>query len=158
MTPDEWKTGMQNEASSVNDREWAMDTKLAAGRFGWRGAGVAAAVFAALGVGVVLLGQFLWRHDAPDQLWLGVMILSGMVGALLGTRRVGALEAGVGALAFLPGAWMTVVALQAVLGNAAPFTPIIGVSNEGVAVLAVIAACAAGSVRTATDRLTLVRA
>lgn len=151
MTPDEWKTGMQNEASSVNDREWAMDTKLAAGRFGWRGAGVAAAVFAALGVGVVLLGQFLWRHDAPDQLWLGVMILSGMVGALLGTRRVGA-------LAFLPGAWMTVVALQAALGNAAPFTPIIGVSNEGVAVLAVIAACAAGSVRTATDRLTLVRA
>ncbi len=110
------------------------------------------------GVGVVLLSQFLWRQDAPDQLWLGVMILSGMVGALLGTRRVAALEAGVGALAFLPGAWMTVVALQAVLGNAAPFTPIIGVSDEGVAVVAVIAACVAGSVRTATDRLTLARA
>ena len=148
MTPDEWTTGMQNEASSVNDREWAMETKLAAGRFGWRGAGVAAAAFAALGVGVVLLSQFLWRQDAPDALWVGVMILSGAVGALLGTRRVGALEAGAGALAFLPGAWLAVVALQAVLGDAAPRDP--GVADQGVTVLAVIAACAAGSIRSLT--------
>ncbi|NTY02279.1 hypothetical protein EXW95_18250 [Deinococcus sp. JMULE3] len=135
-----------------------METKLAAGRSGWRGAGVSALVFAALGVGVVMLGQYIWRHDAPDGLWVGVMILSGMIGALLGARRVGALEAGAGALAFLPGAWLAVVALQAMLSDAAPFTPIIGVSNEDVAVLAVIAACAAGSVRAATHRRTLVRA
>ncbi|GGR83248.1 hypothetical protein [Deinococcus sedimenti] len=157
MTPDEWTTGMHNEASSVNDRKWATQTRLAAGRFWWRGVGVAAAVFAALGVGVVLT-QFLWRHDAQDGLWPGVMILSGVVGAALGARRVMALEAGAGALAFLPGAWLAVVALQAVLGNAAPFTPISGVSDEAGPVLAVIAACAAGSVRAATDRLTLVRA
>ncbi|MXV19024.1 hypothetical protein [Deinococcus xianganensis] len=145
MTPDEWKTGMQNEASSVNDREWAMETKLAAERFGWRSAGVAAAVFAALGVGVVLLTQFLWQHDAPDGLWLGVMVLSGVVGALLGMRRAGPLEAGAGALAFLPGAWLGVVALQAALGDAAPRDP--RVADQGVTMLAVIAACAAGSVQ-----------
>lgn len=139
---------MHNEADSVNDREWAMETKLAAGRFGWRGAGVSAAVFAALGVGVVLLSQFLSRHDAPDGLWLGVMVGSGVVGALLGTRRVGPLEAGAGALAFLPGAWLTVVVLQATLGDTAPNNP--GMDDQGVTVLAVIAACAAGSVRSLT--------
>lgn len=138
---------MHNEADSVDDRKWAMQTKLAAGRFGWRAAGLAAAVFAGLGVGLVGLTQFFWQHDAPDQLWLGVMVGSSVLGALLGLRRVGPLEAGAGALAFLPGAWLAVVVLQATLGNAALFTPIIGVSNEGVAVLAVIAACAAGSVQ-----------
>ncbi len=158
MTPDEWKTGMQNEASSVNDQTWAAQTRLAAGRFGWRGAGVSAAVFAALGVGVVLLGQYIWRQDAPDAVWVGVMILSGVVGALLGLRRVRPLEAGAGALAFLPGAWLGVVALLAMLGDAAPFTPFIGVSDGAGPVLAVIAACAAGSVRAATHRLPLVRA
>lgn len=156
MTPDEWKTGMQNEASSVNDQTWAAQTRLAAGRFGWRGAGVSAAVFAALGVGVVLLGQYIWRQDAPDAVWVGVMILSGVVGALLGLRRVRPLEAGAGALAFLPGAWLAVVALQAALSDAAPRDP--GVADQGATVLAVIAACAAGSAQTATDRLTLVRA
>ncbi len=141
---------MQNEASSVNDQKWAAQTRLAAGRFGWRGAGVSAAVFAALGMGMVLLTQFLWQHDTPHALWLGVMILSGMIGALLGLRRVGPLEAGTGALAFLPGAWLTVVALQAALGDAATFTPISGVSDESGPVLAVIAACAAGSVQSST--------
>ncbi|BBN94722.1 hypothetical protein [Deinococcus grandis] len=136
---------MQNEASSVNDREWAMETKLAAGRFGWRSAGVAAAVFADLGVGVVLLSQCLWLHDAPDALWVGVMVLSGMIGALLGLRRVGPLEAGAGALAFLPGAQLAVVVSQGALGNAAPRDP--GVADQGATVLAVIAACAAGSVQ-----------
>ncbi|GAA0500461.1 hypothetical protein [Deinococcus depolymerans] len=136
---------MQNEASSVNDQKWAAQTRLAAGRFGWRAAGLAAAVFAALGVGVVLLSQFLWRHDAPDGLWLGVMILSGVGGALLGTQRLGALEAGAGALAFLPGAWLAVVVLQAALGDAAPRDP--GVADQWATVLAVIVACAAGSVQ-----------
>lgn len=145
MTPDEWRAAMRNEADSVDDQPWAMQTKLAAGRFGWRGAGLAAAVFAALGAGVVLLGQFLWRQDAPDALWLGVMVGSGVLGALLGLRRVGPLEAGAGALAFLPGAWLAVVALQAVLGDAAPRDP--GVADQGATVLAVIAACAAGSVQ-----------
>ena len=136
---------MHNEADSVNDREWAMGTRLAAGRFGWRGAGVAAAVFAGLGVGLVGLTQFFWQHDAPDQLWLGVMVGSGVLGALLGLRRVGPLEAGAGALAFLPGAWLTVVVVQAALGDAAPNDP--GMGDQGVTVLAVIAACAAGSVQ-----------
>lgn len=136
---------MRNEADSVNDQSWAMQTKLAAGRFGWRGAGVAAAVFAGLGVSLVLLTQFFWQHDAPNQLWLGVMVGSGVLGALLGLRRMGPLEAGAGALAFLPGAWLTVVALQATLGDAAPHDP--GVANQGVTALAVIAACAAGSVQ-----------
>ncbi len=158
MTPDEWKTGMRNEASSVNDREWAMETKLAAGRFGWRGAAVAAAVFAALGVSVVLLGQFLWRYDAPDALWVGVMILTGVAGSLLGARRVAALEAGAGAMAFLPGAWLAVVTLQALLGDAAMFTPIIGVSDEAGPVLAVIAACAAGTTQRVITRRVLLTA
>ncbi len=135
---------MQHEADSVNDRRWAMETQLAAGRFGWRAAGLAAAVFAALGVGVVLLSQFVWHHDLPAGLWLGEMIGSGVVGALLGLRRVGPLEAGAGALAFLPGAWLAVLALQAVLGDAAPRDP--GMGDQGVTVLAVIASCAAGSV------------
>lgn len=139
---------MHNEADSVDDRKWAMQTKLAAGRFGWRGAGVAAAVFAGLGVGLVGLTQFFWQHDAPDQLWLGVMVGSGVLGALLGLRRVGPLEAGAGALAFLPGAWLAVVALQATLGDAAPRDP--GVADQGVTVLAVIAACTAGSIRSLT--------
>ncbi|MCD0162281.1 hypothetical protein IHN63_13340 [Deinococcus sp. 6YEL10] len=136
---------MHNEADSVKDQSWAMQTKLAAGRFGWRGAGVAAAVFAGLGVSLVLLIQFLWQHDTPDDLWLGVMVGSGVLGILLGLRRVGPLEAGAGALAFLPGAWLAVVALQATLGDAGPRDP--GVANQGVTVLAVIAACAAGSVQ-----------
>lgn len=139
---------MHNEADSVNDQSWAMQTKLAAGRFGWRGAGVAAAMFAGLGVGLVGLTQFFWLHDAPDQLWLGVMVGSGVVGILLGLRRVGPLEAGAGALAFLPGAWLAVVALQGVLGDAAPRDP--GVADQGVTVLAVITACAAGSIRSLT--------
>lgn len=139
---------MHNEADSVDDQPWAMQTKLAAGRFGSRGAGVAAAVFAGLGVGMVLLTQFFWLHDAPAGLWLGVMVGSGVLGALLGLRRVGALEAGVGALAFLPGAWLAVVALQAVLGDTAPRDP--GVADQGVTVLAVIASCTAGSVRSLT--------
>jgi hypothetical protein len=139
---------MRNEADSVDDQPWAMQTKLSAGRFGWRGAGVAAAVFAALGAGVVGLTQFFWLHDAPDQLWLGVMVGSGVLGALLGLRRVGPLEAGAGALAFLPGAWLAVVALQAALGDAAPRDP--GVADQGMTVLAVIAACAAGSIRSLT--------
>ncbi|GGS17834.1 hypothetical protein [Deinococcus knuensis] len=145
MNHDDWKTGMRNEADSVDDQPWAMGTRLAAGRFGWRGAGVAAAVFAGLGVGLVGLTRFLWQHDTPDGLWSGLMIGSGVLGALLGVRRVGPLEAGAGALAFLPGAWLTVVALQAVLGDAAPRDP--GVADQGAAVLAVIAACAAGSVQ-----------
>ncbi|MGM9321666.1 hypothetical protein [Deinococcus aquaticus] len=148
MTPDEWKTAMQNEASSVNDRDWAVQTRLAAGRFGWRGAGVSALVFAGLGVSMVLLIQFLWQHDTPDGLWSGVMVGSGVVGALLGLRRVGPLEAGAGALAFLPGAWLTVVALQATLGDAAPRDP--GMGDQGVTVLTVIAACAAESIRSLT--------
>lgn len=145
MTPDEWRAAMRNEADSVDDQPWAMQTKLSAGRFGWRGAGLAAAVFAALGVGLVGLTQFLWQHDTPDALWLGVMVGAGVLGALLGVRRVGPLEAGAGALAFLPGAWLAVVALQAVLGDAAPRDP--GVADQGATVLAVIAACAAGSVQ-----------
>lgn len=145
MTPDEWRAAMRNEADSVDDQPWAMQTKLSAGRFGWRGAGLAAAVFAALGMGMVLLTQFLWQHDTPDALWLGVMVGSGVLGALLGVRRVGPLEAGAGALAFLPGAWLAVVVLQAVLGDAAPRDP--GVADQGATVLAVIAACAAGSVQ-----------
>ncbi|GGN29300.1 hypothetical protein [Deinococcus daejeonensis] len=136
---------MQNEASSVNDQKWAAQTRLAAGRFGWRGAGLSAAVFAALGMGMVLLTQFFWLHDAPAGLWPGVMLGSGVLGALLGLRWVGPLEAGAGALAFLPGAWLGVVVLQAVLGDAAPRDP--GVADQGVTVLAVIAACAAGSVQ-----------
>lgn len=145
MTPDEWRAAMRNEADSVDDQPWAMQTKLSAGRFGWRGAGVAAAVFAALGMGMVLLTQFLWQHDTPDALWLGVMVGAGVLGALLGVRRVGPLEAGAGTLAFLPGAWLAVVVLQAVLGDAAPRDP--GVADQGATVLAVIAACAAGSVQ-----------
>lgn len=145
MTPDEWRAAMRNEADSVDDQPWAMQTKLSAGRFGWRGAGVAAAVFAALGMGLVGLTQFLWQHDTPDALWLGVMVGAGVLGALLGVRRVGPLEAGAGALAFLPGAWLAVVVLQAVLGDAAPRDP--GVADQGATVLAVIAACAAGSVQ-----------
>ncbi|MHA0041069.1 hypothetical protein [Deinococcus sp. PEB2-63] len=148
MTPDEWRAAMRNEADSVDDQPWAMQTRLAAGRFGWRGAGVSAAVFAALGVGVVLLTQFLWQHDTPDGLWSGVMVGSGVLGALLGMRRVGPLEVGAGALAFLPGAWLTVVALQAALGDAAPLDP--GVADQGTTMLAVIAACAAGSIRSLT--------
>lgn len=135
---------MHNEADSVNDREWAMGTRLAAGRFGWRAAGLAAAVFTLLGAAHVLFNQFCWRLDTAE-LWPGVMILTSVVGALLGLRRVGPLEAGAGALAFLPGAWLTVVALQATLGDAAPNDPRMG--DQGVTVLAVIAACAAGSVR-----------
>ncbi|GGK88965.1 hypothetical protein [Deinococcus radiotolerans] len=157
MTPDEWVAGMHNEASSVNDREWAMETTMAAGRFEWRGAFVAAAVFAGLGVSVVLLTQFFWQHDTPAQLWLSVMLLSGVVGVLLGSRRVAALEAGAGALAFLPGAWLAVVTLQALLGDAAPITPITGMPDEAVATLAVIAAFAAGLVRVSATRLPLVR-
>ncbi|WP_157445243.1 hypothetical protein [Deinococcus actinosclerus] len=149
---------MQNEASSVNDREWAMETTQAARRFGWRGAGEAAAVFAALGVGMVLLGQFLWRYDAPDALWVGVMLLTGVAGSLLGARLVAALEAGAGALAFLPGAWLGVLGLQALLGDAAPFTPIVGVADADGAVLAVIAACAAGTTQRVITRRALLTA
>nr|RIY02331.1 hypothetical protein D3W47_14405 [Deinococcus sp. RM] len=148
MMPDEWRAAMQNEASSVNDQKWAAQTRLAAGRFGWRGAGLSAAVFAALGMGMVLLTQFFWLHDAPAGLWPGVMVGSGVLGALLGLRRVGPLEAGAGALAFPPGAWLAVVVLQAVLGDAAPRDP--GVADQGATVLAVIAACAAGSIRSLT--------
>ncbi|WP_189062954.1 hypothetical protein [Deinococcus seoulensis] len=92
----------------------------------------------------MLFNQFCWRLDTAE-LWPGIMILTSVVGALLSLRRVGPLEAGAGALAFLPGAWLTVVALQAVLGDAAPRDP--GVADQGAAVLAVIAACAAGSVQ-----------
>lgn len=158
MTPDEWVAGMHNEASSVNDKEWAMETTLVAGRFGWRGAFVAAAVFAGLGVSVVLLTHFCWQHDTPAQLWLSVMLLSGVVGVLLGSRRVAALAAGVGALAFLPGAWLAVVTLQALLGDAAPFTPIVGVADADGAVLAVIAACAAGTTQRVVTRRALLTA
>jgi len=158
MTPDEWNEGMKNEASSVNDREWAIETTRAARRLGWRGAGEAAAVFAGLGMCVVQLTHFLWRHDMPDGLWLGVMFLSGVMGTLLGLRRVTALEAGAGTLAFLPGAWLAVVALQALLGDAPPFTPIVGVADADGAVLAVIAACAAGTTQRVVTRRALLTA
>ncbi|UBV43917.1 hypothetical protein LAJ19_06810 [Deinococcus taeanensis] len=145
MTPEEWQRGMRNEAANVTDQQWIMETHWAAGRFNGRQSLRAAVAFALLGSALVLLNAFSWQQERPAQLWLGVMTVTGVVGTLLGARRVGALEAGAGALAFLPGAWLTVVALQAIFGHHAPASP--GFENEAVTTLAVIAAGAASVVR-----------
>ncbi|MFC3834590.1 MULTISPECIES: hypothetical protein [Deinococcus] len=155
MTPEDWKKGMENEAASVEDAGWALETQVAAHRFWWRAAITAGAMFALIGAVQVLVVHVSWRNATPAGLWFGIMITVALVGAALGALRTGVLEVGVGALAYLPGAWLTVVALQAVLGDVAPRDP--GFVDEAVTVLAVIAACAAGSMGHLTVRRTLFR-
>ena len=134
---------MKNEAASVRDKQWALETQVAANWFWWRAAITVGAMFALIGAVQVLVVHGYRRNATAAKLWFGIMITVALVCAALGARRTGALEVGVGALAYLPGAWLTVVTLQAVLGEVAPRDQ--GFMDEAVTVLAVIAACAAGS-------------
>lgn len=144
MTPDDWRKGMENEAASVEDLEWAGRTRRAAQRFQRRSALSAAVIFALMGAAQVLLLHISWPHQQPVQLWLGVMgtVAVATAALTLGRRGLAPLAAGVGALAYLPGAWLAVLLLQGLLGDAAPHSP--GFIDGDVALLAVTAASAAG--------------
>ncbi len=155
MTPEEWRQGMENEAVSVQDSRWAMETRLAANRFGWRQALSAAVVFALLGAAQELLLSLVFRAQGdslPDQLWPGVLAVAFALGSGLGRWRFGPLEAGAGALAFLPGAWLFVVGLQAFPNGplGAPNSP--AFDNNDVFALAVLAALGAALAQTWAQR------
>lgn len=145
MTPDDWKTGMENEAASVEDLEWAWETTITPSRRVVRLVLVSSSVFGLMGMAQVLLLQFGWRSHLPDGLWTGVMIGVALLSTWLGTHGFSALEAGVGALAYVPGAWLAVVLLQGWLGVNALTWP--GVPDEGAVVLGVLAMNAAGMVQ-----------
>ncbi|PTA69590.1 hypothetical protein [Deinococcus arcticus] len=137
---------MENEAASVQDSRWALETRLAANRFGWRQALSAGVLFALLGAVQELLISLLLRvhgYSLPEHLWIGVLAVAFVLGVGLGRWRFGALEAGAGALAYLPGAWLFVVGVQALPGSllALPNSP--AFDNHDVFALAVLAALGA---------------
>ncbi|WP_230285201.1 hypothetical protein [Deinococcus sp. 23YEL01] len=103
MTPEEWRTGMQNEADSTEDARWAAQTRRAAALLPRRTApgDVLFATGAALGVTVSLVGLILAAHlltgagtrvPSPSQeWWLGlnaglIPLIAGMILAADRTR------------------------------------------------------------------------
>lgn len=136
MNRDEWQQAMENEAESVGDVHWAKETRQAAQRW-WADLPLPLCLFAALTVAQVLL----FASHPPAQLWLSVMLIVGACSAVLGWRGVHPFAAGVGALAYFPAAWLTVVLWQWLAPHSAPFLP--GIDDMGSVVLAVLSANAA---------------
>lgn len=136
MNRDEWQQAMENEAESVGDSHWAKETRQAAQRW-WADLPLPLCLFAALAVAQVLL----FASHPLAQLWLSVMLIVGACSAVLGWRGVHPFAAGVGALAYFPAAWLTVVLWQWLAPHSAPFLP--GIDDMGSVVLAVLAANAA---------------
>lgn len=93
-----------------------------------------------MGMAQVVLLHVYWQDNQPTQLWLGVMgaVAIATVALALGRRGLKPLVVAPAALAYLPGAWLAVLLLQGLLGDAAPRSP--GFADGGVTVLAAIAA------------------
>lgn len=145
MTPDEWKAAMKNEAASVDDPDWALHTARAVRRLGARNALHSALVFAGLGAAQVFLVQFVWATEPPAQLWLSVMLAVIGAALVLAWREQRILRVAAGSLAYFPGAWLSVLALQHWAPLRALSSP--GLEEAGAVVLVVLAVCTAGTCR-----------